>query len=228
MLKVLIVEDSCSLADTLKIILEKENYYVDVVYNGKKGYEYAVSGMYDIVLLDLMLPELNGYQILKKIRIKNIDIPVIIISAKSELDDKIDAFQFGADDYLIKPFEIKELIMRIEAVARRGSNTNTITLECGNLKFDHNTCEMINKENDKSVKISGKELQLFEYFIQNKSHVLRKEQITESVWGYDSEVYYNNVEVYISFLRRKLKQIKVNARIRTVRGVGYILEEEGI
>ena len=224
-MRILVIEDSIRLADTISDALKKENYLVDSVYDGLSGYDNAASDIYDIVILDLMRPKMNGYDVLSKLRKTGHNVPVIILSAKTELEDKLLGFMNGADDYVTKPFEIQELLMRIQAICRRNLNQNPSLLQEGNLLLDLDSCELKNSDTEKSMKISGKELQLLEFFLINHNQVLEKEQITTKIWGYDSDAEYNNVEVYVSFLRRKFKHLKINVNIRSIRGIGYILEE---
>lgn len=225
-MRILVVEDNLRLADTLADALRAENYMVDIANDGLQGYEDAASGIYDILILDLMLPKMNGYEVLSSLRSDGNHIPVLILSARSELDDKLQGFRVGADDYVTKPFEIEELIMRIQAITRRriSQEIDMQFLRAGDLAFDNNTCEISNINTGKSMKISGKEMQLCEFLLINQNQALEKEQIATKIWGYDSNAEYNNVEVYISFLRRKFQHLQVNTRIRAVRGVGYILE----
>ena len=225
-MRILVVEDNLRLADTLADALRAENYMVDIANDGLQGYEDAASGIYDILILDLMLPKMNGYEVLSSLRSDGNHIPVLILSARSELDDKLQGFRVGADDYVTKPFEIEELIMRIQAITRRriSQDIDMQFLRAGDLAFDNNTCEISNINTGKSMKIRVKEIQLYEFLLINQNQVLEKEQIATKIWGYDSNAEYNNVEVYISFLRRKFQHLQVNTRIRAVRGVGYILE----
>ena len=225
-MNVLLVEDSYMLADTLVSALKQEHFMVDVAYNGLDGYDMASSGIYDVAVLDLMLPQLNGYEVLKKLRQKKNSIPILVLSAKSELDDKVLAFEYGADDYLTKPFEIKELIMRILALSRRKGEVQGNVLSCGNLNLDLRTCTMTNSETQQSVQLAGKEFQLMEYFLNNQNQIISREQIIERIWGFNSNSEYNNVEVYVSFLRKKISFIHDNMRIRAVRGIGYTVEAE--
>lgn len=224
-MRVLVVEDSERLADTLSEVLERAGYTADVVNNGQEGYENAVSGIYDIVILDLMLPKMSGYEVLSGIRAEGHEVPVLILSAKTELEDKVDAFTRGADDYVTKPFEMRELLMRIQAIVRRRASQEIISLRAGNLELNTMACELQNRGTGKSMKIAGKEMQLLEFFLLNQNQVLEKEQIATKIWGYESNAEYNNVEVYVSFLRKKFKNLHVDVRIRAVRGIGYIMEK---
>lgn len=223
-MRILVVEDSLRLADTLSEALTKAGYTVDVVNDGREGYENAVSGIYDIVILDLMLPTMNGYEVLAAIRREGQEVPVLILSAKTELEDKVEGFTLGADDYVTKPFEVKELLMRIQAIVRRRAGQEIISLQAGNLMLNTAACELSNSESKKTMKIAGKEMQLLEFFLLNQNQVLEKEQIATKIWGYESNAEYNNVEVYVSFLRKKFKNLHADVQIRAVRGIGYILE----
>ena len=223
-MRILVIEDSVRLTDTIADALRDENYMVDIANDGLQGYEDAATGIYDILILDLMLPKMNGYEVLSTLRNEGNDVPVLILSARTELDDKIQGFSIGADDYVTKPFEIQELLMRIQAINRRRIQQNVNELRAGNLVFNNNICEISNAVTGKTMKISGKELQLCEFLLINQNQVLEKEQIATKIWGYDSNAEYNNVEVYISFLRRKFHHLQVDVNIRAVRGVGYILE----
>lgn len=223
-MRILVVEDSLRLADTLLEALSKAGYTVDVVNDGREGYENAVSGIYDIVILDLMLPTMNGYEVLAAIRREGQEVPVLILSAKTELEDKVEGFTLGADDYVTKPFEVKELLMRIQAIVRRRAGQEIISLQAGNLMLNTAACELSNSKSKKTMKIAGKEMQLLEFFLLNQNQVLEKEQIATKIWGYESNAEYNNVEVYVSFLRKKFKNLHADVQIRAVRGIGYILE----
>lgn len=224
-MRILVVEDSVRLADTLEEALIKENYIVDVVHDGRSGYEHAISGIYDLMILDVMLPEMNGYEVLSSMRAEGQELPVLILTAKTELEDKIQGFESGADDYVTKPFEIRELLMRIQAILRRRGAQEIVTLQAGDLALDNSACEIKNVRSGKTMKIAGKEMQLLELFLLNTNQVLEKEQVATKIWGFESDAEYNNVEVYVSFLRRKFNYLHVNVKIRAVRGVGYILEE---
>lgn len=224
-MRILIVEDEYSLADVLAAALQKENYMVDKAYDGEDGLLQAMTGIYDAILLDIMLPKQNGYEVLRKLRQDKIQTPVLLLTAKSELDDKIKGLDFGADDYLTKPFEIRELLARIRAITRRqGNYIETSVLHFGDLELNIKQCSITNAATLKSVQLGAKEFQLLELFLKNKNQIITREQIAEKIWGYDSNAEYNNVEVYISFTRRKMNFIGVSARIKAVRGIGYLLE----
>ncbi len=223
-MRILVIEDNVRLADNIAEALRSQNYIVDIAHDGAEGLDNAASGIYDMLILDLMLPKLNGYELLSALRNEKNDVPVLILSARTELDDKIQGFAAGADDYVTKPFDIQELLMRVQAISRRRTHQNIQQLCAGNLIFDTTACEIFNKETGKSMKLSGKELHLCEFLLLNQNRVLEKEQIATKIWGYDSNAEYNNVEVYVSFLRRKFRHLQVNVNIRAVRGIGYLLE----
>ena len=224
MSRILIVEDEVAIADLEKDYLELSGFEVEIENDGTKGLERALHEEFDLFILDLMLPKMNGYEVLSALRRDGDNVPVLILSAKTEIDDKIQGFTTGADDYMTKPFEIRELLMRIQAISRRSNHQDTSHPVVGNLSYDPATCEICNTQTGKSVQISGKEMQLLEFFMNNCNHVLEKNQITTKIWGFDSNAEYNNVEVYVSFLRRKFHHLQVNVTIRAIRGVGYIME----
>ena len=224
-MRILIIEDEYSLADAISEALIRENYMVDIAYEGSSGLDMALNGIYDIIILDLMLPNLNGLEILKTIRLEKILSYVLILTAKGELDDKIKGLDKGADDYMTKPFHIRELQARIRAVSRRQGDTNNDSLSFGDLQLNLKTCDIININSKQSMTLSGKEFALMEFLFRNKNQVVNREQIAERIWGYDNDSQYNNVEVYLSFLRKKIKFLEANVRIKAIRGLGYMLEE---
>ena len=224
-MRILIIEDEYSLVDAMSESLKRENYLVDICYEGNSGLDMALSGIHDIIILDLMLPNLNGLEILKSIREEKISSYVIILTAKGELDDKVIGLDRGADDYMTKPFHIKELLARIRAVSRRKGDIEDYTLSFGDLKLNLKTCDIININNEQSMTLSGKEFALMEFLFRNKNQVVNREKIAERIWGYDNDTQYNNVEVYLSFLRKKIKFLEANVRIKAIRGLGYTLEE---
>ena len=219
----MIIEDSVRLADTIAEALQNENYVVDTANDGQLGYEHASTGIYDMVILDLMLPKMNGYEVLSAAQGWT-ECSGTHSLRKTEIDDKIQGFTTGADDYMTKPFEIRELLMRIQAISRRSHHQDTSHPVVGNLSYDPATCEICNTQTKKSVQVSGKEMQLLEFFMNNCNQILEKNQITTKIWGFDSNAEYNNVEVYVSFLRRKFHHLQVNVTIRAIRGIGYIME----
>ena len=225
-MRLLIVEDEAGLADTLQEILRDERYEADVASDGEEGYYMGKSGIYDMIILDGMLPKMDGYDILKKWRAEKISVPVLMLTARSELGDKLKGLNLGADDYLTKPFEMEELLARIRVVLRRQGELNMDLLEYGDLQLELTSGMLKNQVNEETVQLGKKEFQLLELFMRSKKKIVTREQIVEKLWGYDCEAEYNNVEVYISFTRRKLKFIHAKTVIRAVRGVGYRLEGE--
>jgi len=225
-MRLLLVEDEEALAEALATALKKENYSVDIAYDGGYGLDCALSDIYDVIVLDIMLPVMDGIEVLKNLRSSNISTPVIMLTAKTELDAKLLSFDYGADDYLTKPFLTQELVARIRAVTRRKGEIQSSIITCGNLSLDTKVCEISCEETGQKMQLSSKEFQMLEYFMNNPRQVISKEQFIDKVWGYDSNAEYNSVEVYISFLRKKLQFIGSNAKIRAVRGVGYLIEEE--
>ncbi len=223
-MRILIVEDSEKLANAIASELERGNCIVDIAHDGKSGFEQAATGIYDIAVLEYDLPGMNGMEVLKKLRQQKNPLPVLILSSESETGHKIEAFQDGADDYLTKPLDLKELMLRIRAILRRHGEMEPDTLSYEDFVLNLDTCEISNTKTNASVKLAGKEFQLMEYLLRNQKQVITREQIINKIWGYDSDVEYNNVEVYVSFLRKKLAQIDAHVRLKAVRGVGYILE----
>lgn len=224
-MRILIIEDEKALAEAICQSLLRENYMVDVAYNGEDGLNQALTDLYDVIILDLMLPKINGLEILKLLRLEEIKTHIIILTAKGELDDKVKGLDKGADDYMTKPFHMRELIARIGVVVRRKSDVLDNILTFGNISLNIKSCEIKNIENDLSLSLNGKEYTLIEFLFRNKKQVVNREQITERIWGYDNDSQYNNVEVYLSFIRKKLKFLESNIRIKAIRGIGYILEE---
>lgn len=224
-MRILVVEDEYSLADAMGEALKRENYMVDISYEGNSALDIALSRIYDIIILDLMLPNLNGLEILKYIREEKISSYVMILTAKGELDDKVKGLDYGADDYMTKPFHIRELLARIRAVSRRNGDIDDYTLSFADLKLNLKTCDILNTNNSQSMTLSGKEFALMEFLFRNKNQVVNREQIAERIWGYDNDSQYNNVEVYVSFLMKKIKFLESNVRIKAIRGIGYMLEE---
>lgn len=222
-MRILIVEDEKRLAEALEHILKKNNYTVDVVYDGEDGLDYIESGIYDVVVLDNMLPKMNGVDILREIRREGMDVPVIMLTALGEIADKVRGLDAGADDYLAKPFDTDELLARIRALGRRrGEIVADNSLSFGDISLDPSNLTV--KYQGGEMELTLKECQLLEYLILHKNMVSSKEQIIEKLWGFDSEAESNHVEVYIHFLRNKLSAISKNVVISTVRGVGYTLK----
>ena len=222
-MRILLVEDEKRMAQALCEILRLEKYEVDHYANGLDGLAAIESGIYDIVILDVMLPGMDGYKITKQVRSKGITTPILMLTAKAELDDKVMGLDSGADDYLTKPFMTKELLARIRALARRTQNFNDGLLTYGDVTLDTNTLTLTCTSNGQSVRLSEKENKILEYLIVNSSQILTREQLAVKIWGFESEAEYNNVEVYISFTRKKLSFVESKTEIKAVRGVGYEL-----
>lgn len=224
-MKILIIEDEYSLADAIAETLQKENYITKIVTNGEDGEDEALTGIYDLILLDVMLPRKDGFEILRNLKNEKINTPIIMITAKSEMSDKLKGLENGVDDYITKPFHMRELMARIKIVLRRNSNfEDDNILEYGDLKLDLSTGKM--SSNGSEISIKGKELELLEILLLNKNQIISKEALINKIWGYDSNAEYNYVEVYASFLRKKLKLLKSKVKIKAVRGMGYKVEEE--
>ena len=222
-MRILLVEDEKQLSEALQQILIKNKYTVDAVYNGDEGLEYALTGVYDVIILNIMLPKLNGIEILKMIRKRKISTPVILLTAKSSVEDKILGLDSGADDYLPKPFSIDELLARLRALTRRsGDFINENVLEFSDIRLNLSTYEM--EVNDNSITLTQKEFDILKYFMQRPKLVVSKDDLITKLWGFDSDIDYNNIEVYISFLRKKLAYVESNVKITTIRRVGYRLE----
>ncbi len=222
-MRILIVEDEVRLAEALVQIFMKEKYSADACYDGVSGLDNALTGIYDVIVLDIMLPKMNGLEVLRTLRANKIKTPVILLTAKDEVSDKVTGLDIGADDYLTKPFYTEELLARIRSLGRRNSD-----VICDNiLSFDDISLNISTYElmcGERSVKLGLKEFNIMELLIKNGARILSKETLIEKIWGYESDAEYNNVEVYISFLRKKLSHIKSKVIIKTVRGVGYCLE----
>lgn len=222
-MNILILEDQFSLADAIGESLTAQSFDVTIKQDGLDGEYEALTGNYDLIILDVMLPGKTGFEILKSIRKYEIKTPVIMLTAKSELEDKLNGLENGADDYVTKPFSTKELIARIKAVLKRTNNLeDTEILKFEDIILDLKTSTL--KSNKNEIQISGKELEILEQFLINKNQIITRERLALRIWGYESEAEYNNVEVYITFVRRKLKLIESKVGIKAVRGVGYKLE----
>ena len=224
-LKILIIEDEYNLADAIKSILVEERYDVTINTDGEIGLDNALSGIYDLIILDVMLPHVNGFEILKKIREEKIEVKVIMLTAKNSIEDKMQGFQGGADDYLTKPFYMEELLARVNLQLRkRSGNVYNKKLEVGDIALDISKLELISLKTSESINVIGKEFQLLELFMHHPNQVLEKEQIFIKIWGYDSESDMNTLEAYISFLRKKLKLLSSCIIIKSIRNIGYKFE----
>ena len=220
-MKILIVEDEKLLADSLKTLLGKKGFTVECVYDGESGAEYAETGVYDLLILDVMMPKMNGYQVARSVRAKRCGTPILMLTARSGLEDRIEGLNAGADYYLTKPFDSRELLACINALLRRqGNQVDELTL--GNTALDLGTSNLLC--GSRSVRLSAKEFDVMRYLFQARGSIVSKEAILARVWGYDSNAVENNVEVYIGFLRKKLGSIGSNVTIQSFRRLGYQLE----
>lgn len=224
-MRILVVEDETRLADVIASRLKKDKYIVDVASDGNQGLEEALNDIYDLIILDIMLPGVNGMEILKAIKENGIQSKVIMLTAKSQLEDKLSGFAGGADDYVTKPFHLEELAARVNVQLRRSQGLAAPAgLEAGDLRLMIHESRLVNTVTMEAIDVAGKEFQLLEYFLQNPGQVLSREQIYSRIWGIDSEFESNNLEAYLSFIRKKLKAIGSKVKIKAVRGLGYRLE----
>ena len=221
-MRILIVEDEKKIADSLKTGLLQESFAVDVAYDGKDGYDLAETTAYDVILLDIMLPGMDGIEVTKRLRSKNIHTPILMLTAKLQTEDKVEGLNIGADDYLAKPFSFDELVARIRALTRRPIQSTGTSLKVANLTLNPNTFEV--SRDNKLLRLSRKEFSLLEYLMRNKNKTLTKDQIIENVWNFDADVLPNTVEVYIGYLRTKIDKDYEEKLIKTVRGFGYRIE----
>ena len=220
-MKILIVEDEKLLADSLKMLLERKGFDVECAYDGKSGAEYAELGIYDLLILDVMMPEMDGYQVARQVRAKRCATPILMLTAKSELEDRITGLNAGADYYLTKPFDTRELLACINALLRRQGG-QVDELSYGNTVLDLSTC--ILSCGDKSIRLSDREFDVMRLLLQTGEKNISKEVLLVRVWGFESNATENHVEVYVGFLRKKLKSIGSNIRIEAIRRQGYHLE----
>ena len=220
-MKILIIEDEKLLADSLKRMLESKGFEADAVYDGESGEQYAVLNIYDLIILDIMLPKQNGYQTAKHIREKRISVPILMLTARSDVEDKVEGLNAGADYYLTKPFDARELLACVNALLRRqGSQVNELGF--GNTRLDLETATLVCGES--SVRLSAREFDVMRMLMVSGTKHISKETLLTKVWGYDSNAVENHVEVYIGFLRKKLLSIGADIRIEAVRRLGYHLE----
>ena len=221
-MKILLAEDEKRMNRALCEIMRQEGYEVTAVDNGEDALYEIESGVYDLVVLDVMMPGMNGFEVAKKARKEGIRTPILMLTAKGELDDKVEGLDSGADDYLTKPFMTKELLARLRALGRRNLPTNDGSLTYEDLTLDVKNA-VLKCANGQSVRLGEKELRIIEYLIANQGQVLSREQIALKVWGYESDSEYNNVEVYMSFARKKLAYVESRCEIKALRGIGYEL-----
>ena len=222
-MRLLLAEDERSLSRAIKAILEKSNYSVDAVYDGEEAADYLDAGNYDGVILDVMMPKRDGISVLKELRAKGNGVPVLILTAKSEIDDKVLGLDSGANDYLTKPFNSRELLARIRAMTRAPATPASSELKVGNVSLDRATFEL--KGPGGSFRLAGKEFQMLEMLMANPKNLIPTERFMEKIWGYDSEAEIGVVWVYISYLRKKLAALKADIQIKATRNAGYSLED---
>ncbi|MCI9485613.1 MAG: response regulator transcription factor [Lachnospiraceae bacterium] len=227
-MKLLLVEDEKRMVQALSELLRQEHYEVDACTDGPSGLAAAEGNLYDVIVLDVMLPGMSGFEIAKSLRRQGIRTPILMLTAKSELDDTVEGLDSGADDYLTKPFMARELLARLRALLRRNLPSGDGTLSFGDIALDTNTVSLVCTATSQRVRLSEKEYRILEYFIVNQKRVLTREQLAEKVWGFDSDAEYNNVEVYLSFTRKKLAFVGAKTSIKALRGIGYELRCEDV
>lgn len=221
-MRILLAEDERSLSRAVVALLERNNYAVDAVFDGVEALEYLDAGNYDALILDIMMPQLDGLSVLKKLRREGNPIPVLILTAKSEIDDKVEGLDAGANDYLTKPFSTRELLARLRAVTRSQTNQVSSKLSFGNVTLDQVSFELSGPGS--SFRLANKEYQMMELLMMNPGQTISTERFLEKIWGFDTEAEQNVVWVYISYLRKKLTALNANVQIRASRNVGYRLE----
>ena len=224
-MRVLLVEDEKNLSSAVCRLLSREHIVADPVYNGPDGLDCALSGGYDAIILDVMLPGMDGFAILDRVRAEGLKTPIMMLTARGDLQDRVRGLQGGADYYLPKPFQMEELIACLRAITRRGDGAPVMELAYGGVSLSEKDAKLQCDASGQSVKLGAKEYQLMELFLRNPGQILPKEMLIERVWGYESDAEYNNLEVYVSFLRKKLSFIGAKLKIKASRGLGYSLEE---
>lgn len=221
-MRILLAEDERSLSRAVVALLERSNYAVDAVYDGVEALEYLDTGNYDALILDIMMPRLDGLSVLKQLRQRGNPIPVLILTAKSEIDDKVEGLDSGANDYLTKPFSTRELLARLRAITRTQTSQVSSVLRFGNVALDQTSFELSSPSG--SYRLANKEYQMMELLLMNPGQTISTERFLEKIWGYDTETELNVVWVYISYLRKKLVALNANVRIQAARNVGYRVE----
>jgi heavy metal response regulator len=222
-MRVLIVEDEKKVAAFIKKGLEEETYAVDVAYNGEDGLHLGLENQYDLIILDLMLPIINGLEVLSRLRENKVDTPILLLTAKDSVEDKVTGLNTGADDYLTKPFAFSELLARIRVLLRRGKAETKTVLQIKGLSLDLVSHKV--KRNDEEIELTGKEYSLLEYFMRNQGKVLTRTMIAEHVWDYNFDTFTNVIDVYVNHLRKKIDKGYPEKLLHTLRGVGYIMKE---
>lgn len=227
-MRILLAEDEKRMAAALVALLEQEKYDVDHIADGASALAALESGVYDIAVLDVMMPEMNGFEVARRARNKGINTTILMLTAKSQLDDKVEGLDSGADDYLTKPFQTKELLARLRALSRRSTIFKEGKLYYGDLSLDTTKATLTCEPTAQSVRLSEKELRILEYMFGNQGQIMTREQLAIKIWGFENEAEYNNVEVYMSFTRRKLTFVGSKVEIKAVRGLGYELREKDV
>ncbi len=222
-MRILLVEDEARMAQALCRLLRLENYEVEHCQRGPEGLAALESGRFDLAILDVMLPGMDGYEIARAARAEGITLPILMLTAKAELEDKVTGLDSGADDYLTKPFMTEELLARLRALSRRSQGTAESAPSFGDIALEPGTLTLRCTANGQSVRLGEKEHRILSYLMANSGRILTREQLAVKIWGYDSEAEYNNVEVYMSFTRKKLAFVGAKTEIKAVRGVGYEL-----
>lgn len=223
-MRILLAEDEKSMSKALTVILTKNNYSVDAVYNGEDALSYIMTGDYDLAILDVMMPKMDGFEVVKNIRAKGIAIPVMMLTAKSQIDDKVEGLDLGANDYLTKPFESRELLARIRALTRTATSTVDNTLRFGNIELNRANFEL--KGPDGSIKLPAKEFQILEYLMANPGVLMSSDRICDKVWGLDFDGDTSIVWTNLSYLRKKLEKVGADVKIKAARNAGYTLEKD--
>ena len=224
-MRILLVEDEKPLSAAIVKMLEQEHFALDAVYTGPDGLDCALSGIYDAIVLDVMLPGMDGFAVLRALRQQGVSTPVLMLTARGGVQDRVQGLNLGADYYLPKPFERSELVACLNAITRRKDQPPVRELALGDVRLNPEDAMLSCTDNGKSVRLAAKEYQLMELFLRNPHQLLPKETILERVWGFDNEAEYNNLSVYLTFLRRKLAFVGAHVEIRASRGLGYMLEE---
>lgn len=223
-MRILIAEDEVEIARALKFLLEKNKFSVDIVHNGSDAWNYVREMDYNVVVLDIMMPGIDGLEVLRRMRLKRMTVPVLLLTAKAEIEDRVTGLNAGADDYLPKPFAANELIARVKALSRRSMNYSDSILREGNISLDCGCYEL--SANGRSVRLNNKEYQLMELFMSNPRRIFSTDHMMEKIWGNDSEAGVDVVWTYIGFLRKKLRELDADVEIKTIRGAGYSLERK--
>ena len=225
-MRILLVEDEKNLSAAVCRLLEKQRFLVDAAYTGPDGLDFALSGGYDAIILDVMLPGMDGFTILNRLRAQGVKTPIMMLTARGDLKDRVRGLEGGADYYLPKPFQMEELTACLRAITRRGEGAPVMALSYAGVSLSEKDASLTNDATGQSVKLGAKEYQLMELFLRNPGQILPKETLIERVWGFESDAEYNNLEVYVSFLRKKLAFVGAQVKIKASRGLGYSLEAD--